>query len=429
MKLFGMELTRARPVAEQRAMTITQNATREEMLAFFGLDTVNLPAVTVRSAMRVPAFAAGVLFLSRTMATMTYEAFRTTKAGPEKIGGRLQTLVRDAPNPEWSSFGARTYFWQQHFLRGRGLMAIIRQNGQPYELWPMNSAQTRVTMNAWGEKTYTVTTSGAGAGNTVTKSYQAADVIDVPFMLAEDMCNVQSAVQLGEKALQLALAMGDYGSTFFAGGGVPPLAMEGPAASGKEAMNRQMADVHRAIDVARQSEKPVFPMPPGYKLTQVGYDPAKGQMTDARRLQIEEIARVLQLPPVFVGDLTHGTMSNTEQQDVFLVKHRVSQLATALEQEANLKLFGQMNGTRYVRHDVDSLMRGDFLSRMNGLARAVQGSIFTPQEARRFEGKPDHPNPAANELYMQGATVPLGEANKLGGSNNGDGGNDAGTQG
>lgn len=423
MKLFGLEIGRAQtPAGEVRATQITQNASYEEMIAFFGLDSVNLPAVTVRSAMRVPAFAAGVLFLSRTMATMTFEAFRTSKDGPVKTSGRMQTLVRDAPNPEWSSFAARVYFWQQHFLRGRGLMAIIRQNGQPYELWPMNTAATRVSMNAFGEKTYTCTVTGVGAPNIVTKSFQAADVIDVPFMLSEDMCNAHSAVHLGEKALQLALAMNDYGSTFFAGGGVPPLAMEGPTATGKEAMNRQMSDVHRAIDAARQSDKPIFPMPPGYKLTQVGYDPAKGQMTDARRLQIEEIARVLQLPPVFVGDLTHGTMSNTEQQDVFLVKHRVSQLATALEQEANLKLFGQMNGTRYVRHDVDSLMRGDFLSRMNGLARAVQGSIFTPQEARRFEGKPDHPNPAANELYMQGATVPLGEANTLGGANNGDNG-------
>jgi hypothetical protein len=51
-----------------------------------------------------------------------------------------------------------------------------------------------------------------------------------------------------------------------------------------------------------------------------------------------------------------------------------------------------MNGRRYVRHDLDSLLRGDFKTRMDGLARSVQGSIRTPNEARRSEGLPDHPN-------------------------------------
>ena len=201
--------------------------------------------------------------------------------------------------------------------------------------------------------------------------------------------------------------MNDYGATFFAGGGVPPLALEGPIPAGTDAMKRAMADVHRVIEAARQSEKPVFPMPAGYKLTQVGYDPAKGQMTDARRLQIEEIARVWQLPPVFVGDLTHGTFTNTEQQDVFLVKHRIAQLASAFEAEANLKLFGQTNSGRYVRHDLDSLQRGDFLSRMEGLAKSVQAAIRTPQEARRAIDLPDHPDVNADKLFMQGATMPI----------------------
>ena len=417
MKLFGMEITRSRPMAEARAQTITQNASREEVLAFFGLENVQLPYVTPRSALRVPSVNAAVNFLSRTLATLPFEVLRRTKSGPQKVGGRLQTIIRDAPNPEWSSWSSRRYFWQQVFLHGRGLFVILRQNGQPFELWPMNVTATRVSMNAWGEKTYTTTVSST---HPIGKSYPAADVIDLPFMLAEDMCNALSPILLGEKAIQLALAMNDYGSQFFAGGGVPPLALEGPLASNKEAQQRAMSEVHRAIDAARQSDKPVFPMPSGYKLNQVGYDPAKGQMTDARRLQIEEIARVFQLPPVFLQDLSKGTFTNTEQQDLFVVKHLITHWCTALEQEANLKLFGQMKGDRYVEHDIDGLQRGDFLTRMDGLAKSVQGGICTPQEARRKEGLPDHPNAAANDLYIQSATLPLGVQPDANGPSKGD---------
>lgn len=408
MRLFGFDVTRAR-AREERAVTITQNASYEEILAFFGLDPTKLPPVNTRSALRVPAVLAAVTFLSRTMATLDLAAWRKTKDGPVKIGGRLGTLIESAPNPSWSGFEARRYFWQNVFLHGRGLFAILRMNGQPYELWPINVAATRVSMNVFGEKSYTITVSGSPL-QTVTKTFQAEDVIDVPFMLAEDMCNVLSPVQLGEKAIQLALAMNEYGATFFAGGGVPPLALSGPLPQGKEAMQRAMNDIHRAIDAARSSDKPVFPMPPGHELKQVGYDPAKGQMTDARRMQIEEIGRVWQLPPVFLGDLTHGTLNNSEMQDTHLVKHNISQWCKALEDEANLKLFGQLNGNRYIRHDVDSIQRGDFLTRQDGLAKSVQGGIRTPNEARRSEGLPDHGNKHANDLFMQGATVPLGVA-------------------
>lgn len=393
---------------EQRAVQITQNATPDQILAYFGLETRNLPAVSVNAALQVPAVAAAVGFLSRTLATLPLQAFRDTAKGPQSIGGRLQVIVRDAPNKEWSSFSARVYFWQQVFTHGRGLFIILRDDrGQPYELWPTSPQWTTVSLNSFGERTYTVTGLGVGSAPLI-RTYSAADVIDVPFMLASDMVNVLSPVWLGRKAIQLALAMNDYGSSFFAGGGVPPLGVEGPMPAGRDAMQRAMADINDVIAAARSSDVPVFPMPPGYKLSPVGFDPQKGQMTEARLFQIQEIARIWQVPPVFLQDLSKATFQNAEQQDLQLVKHLVGQWAAALESEMNLKLFGQMKVSRYVRHDLDSLLRGDFQTRMEGLVRSVQGGIRTPNEARRTEGLPDHPDEQANRLFMQGATVPLG---------------------
>jgi len=171
-------------------------------------------------------------------------------------------------------------------------------------------------------------------------------------------------------------------------------------------MKRASNDIMRAINEAKASGKPIVQLPPGYSLKPIGFDPDKGQMTDARSFQIAEIARVLQLPPVFLQDLSHGTFSNTEQQDLHLVKHLVAQWARALEEELNLKLFGQRNGGRYVAHNLDGLMRGDFTTRMEGLARAVQTSIITPDEARALENRPAKGG-NADKLFMQGATTPI----------------------
>jgi HK97 family phage portal protein len=176
--------------------------------------------------------------------------------------------------------------------------------------------------------------------------------------------------------------------------------------AGAEAMKRAMADVQRSIDTARESGSQITSIPPGYELKPIGIDPDKGQMTDARKFQIEEIARILQIPPVFLQDLSNGTFSNTEQQDLFFVKHLIGQWAEALEEEMNLKLFGQRNGGRYVEHNLDGLLRGDFLSRMNGLGQAVQNSLLSPDEARALENRPAKGG-NADKLFMQGATVPI----------------------
>jgi HK97 family phage portal protein len=131
-------------------------------------------------------------------------------------------------------------------------------------------------------------------------------------------------------------------------------------------------------------------------------------MTEARLFQIQEIGRLYGLPPVFLGDLSKGTFSNTEQQDLQLVKHLIGQWAKAFEDELNLKLFGQRRRSRYVRHNLDGLQRGDFKSRIEALARAIQTSQITPDEARALEERPADPSGNGAKLYMQGATVPLG---------------------
>lgn len=396
MRVFGFDIRRT----EARAITEIPGIDRPgaNMLSVYGLGDTALPAVTVDSALMVPAVATAVSFLSRSLANLSLQLFKSAEAGAERITGGLATLVEEAPNPEWDSFRLREYFWTQVFTGGRGLLWIERAGTSIVGLWPVNPMRAKIRRDALGATTYEVDN----------RVFPAADIIDVAFMLRPDALSHYGPITLGEKAIQLALAMNDYGSRFFAGGGVPPLALVGPLPAGADAMKRAMEDIYRAIDVAKSSDKPVFPLPPGHELKPVGFDPEKGQMTEARRFQIEEIARVYGLPPVFLQDLSHGTFSNTEQQDLAFAKHVVSHWSNKLEQQMNLKLFGQRNNRRYVRHNVDTLLRGDFKTRAEAVASLVQAGIYTPNTGAKYMGQPPHANPAADELYMQGATVPIG---------------------
>jgi HK97 family phage portal protein len=367
----------------------------ENFLTYFGIQSGNVPHVTIDSALNVPAVFAAVAFLSRTLASVPRHAYRSSKDGAKRVGGKLETVVNVAPNEDMSAFKFWQYFWTQVFTGGRGLAWIERTPQGIEALWPMDP--TKTTVKRVGFK---VTYEFDG------KSYPSADVIDVPFMLQACGLKHYGPISKAAKAIQLAIAMNDYGSNFFAGGGVPPLALVGPLPQGPDGLKRAHEDIKRAIDSAKSNGSQIFPIPPGNELKQVGFDPAKGQMLEARRFQVEEIARGWQLPPVFLQDLSRATFSNVEQQDLHLVKHLIGQWAKALEDEMNLKMFGRGIVGRYIEHALDGLMRGDFKSRVEGIARAIQTAQMTPNEARALENRPAMPN--GDELLVQGATVPLG---------------------
>jgi HK97 family phage portal protein len=399
MKIFGRQLGRERRSSiEDPRVPISDTSA---LLAFFGVDTTNLPAVTLESALSVPAFSAGVTFLSRTLANLPLHAFRDGgDKGPERLAGALQRILNEAPNAEWTSFGWRRYFWQQVFSRpGRGLAWIERRGTAVVGIWPID-AQATTVRRINGRRFYYVPGQA--------EPYPAADIIDVPFLLKADQLNVASPVELAKPALQASIAMSNYAAGFFAGGGVPPLALVGPMPAGNDAVKRAQDDIQRAIAASRADGRSIFPIPSGYDLKPVGFDPDKGQMTDARVFQIQEIARVLNLPPVFLQELSRGTYTNTDQQDLQLGKHVVAGWAKAFEEELNLKLFGAANNRRYIEHSVDGLMRGDFTNRMEGMARAVNSALMTPNEGRALDNRP--PLPGGDQLLVQGATVPLARA-------------------
>src|SRR5690606_10632743 len=125
----------------------------------------------------------------------------------------------------------------------------------------------------------------------------------------------------------------------------------------------------------------------GLTATPVGVDAQKAQMIEAQRFVIEQIARIYSLPPVLLQDLSRGTYSNTEQQDLHFVKHTIMRWVGQIEGELNLKLFGRSARTTYAEFNLAGLLRGDFMTRMQGYAQAIQNGVLMPNEARALENR------------------------------------------
>lgn len=358
--------------------------------------------VNVDTALGVPAVWAAVNFIAGTIAGLPLHVYRKEEdGGRSKVESELSLILHDVINEDMSSFEWRKYLFEQVLTGGRAVTYIERNGlGQIVNLYPLDPTKVRVERLLDGRKIYRVNA----------RVYESSEILDMPFMLKPNMTDARGPISQNKDAIGMAIAASRYGSKAFQSGGIPPAVLQGPFGSGAAA-NRASEDVAATTLKLAKEGRPIMALPLGHELKTIGFNPEQMQLLELQRFSIEQIARIYSLPPVFLQDLTHGTFSNTEQQDLHFVKHTVKRWVEQFEQEMNLKFFGR-GSEFYVEFNVDGLLRGDLKSRMEAYATSIQNGIRTPNEVRAIENMEAMPN--GDNLMIQGATVPLGSQPNLG---------------
>jgi hypothetical protein len=146
----------------------------------------------------------------------------------------------------------------------------------------------------------------------------------------------------------------------------------------------------------------------GMEFQQMGITSQDAQLVEAFGMTVADIARAFAVPLPIIGDLSNATFNNVEN----LIGLWLSQgLGFYLEHlELALDRFLQLPAGQYTEFDADSLMRTAFRDRLEGLARAVSGGIYSPDEARGREGLPPAPGGHGEEPRLQAQVVPLSAA-------------------
>lgn len=390
--MFGF----GRKKRDERAVTATQSSDtalkifRPDLFDAIGGEVV----VTINSALGVPAVWAAVNFIAGTIAGLPLQVYRKTKAGRDRVSGGVAPILHDAVNDQMTSFNWRKYTFERVLTTGRAFTFIERNaQGRVMNLWPLEPEKVTVERRN-GVVSYKYD------GRNI---YEANEIIDLAFMMDSDGLHHRGPIMANKESIGRAIAATKYGSKYLSNGGVPPFAVTGNFQSGA-AMKRAGDDLEAAVKRAAEEKRLALTLPSGLEIKPIGGDPEKNQLVETQRFAVEEIARIYSIPPTFLQDLTHGTFSNTEQQDLHFVKHTLKRWIEQAEQEMNLKLFGR-GSKQYVEFNVDGLLRGDFKARMEGHATAIQNGIETPNEAREIENKPALEG--GDSLMIQGATVPI----------------------
>ena len=233
--------------------------------------------------------------------------------------------------------------------------------------------------------------------------HPAERILDINPQPKMDGVSHYSPVYLNRATLRQMLMVERFSAGVFKNNGVPPLQLVSVVPQSGGATQRAGDVVMDALKVAAAQGKNILPLPTGYELKKIGFDPASLQLLDLKKWQVEETARIWRLPKFFLGLTDGGTLANVEHQAQSLIRNTLMPMLIApFEAEVSAKL-GKRN--EFVKLNLNGFVRGDFKTQMEGLRTAVHGAIYTPNEARGYLEL--GPVDGGDDLFIQGATVPI----------------------
>jgi HK97 family phage portal protein len=136
------------------------------------------------------------------------------------------------------------------------------------------------------------------------------------------------------------------------------------------------------------------------------------QFIETRKFQIEDIARIFNVPLVLIGAGDKApTYASAEQFfmsfKVHTMQPNVTRWETAMERD--LLYPSEMNQIK-IDFDMDSMMRGDAAARSTYLRNRFGMASITPNQVRLYEGENPQAGDESDKLYIMSNMVPLSMA-------------------
>lgn len=380
---------------------------------FFMGGTSSGNAVTERSAMQMTAVYSCVRILAEAVAGLPLHVYRhNDQGGTEKaIDHPLYLLLHDEPNPEMSSFVFRETLMTHLLLWGNAYAQIIRNGkGEVIALYPLMPNKMSVDRDANGQLyyTYTRSTDEAPTMQGMTVTLKPSDVLHIPGLGFDGLVGY-SPIAMAKNAIGMAIACEEYGAKFFANGAAPGGVLEHP---GTIKDPQRVRDSWQSTFGGSGNANKIAVLEEGMKYTPIAISPEQAQFLETRKFQINEIARIFRVPPHMVGDLEKSSFSNIEQQSLEFVKYTLDPWVIRWEQSIMRSLLSDSEKKEYfVKFNLEGLLRGDYVSRMNGYAIGRQNGWMSANDIRELENLDRIPAEEGGDLYLiNGNMLPLKDA-------------------
>lgn len=334
-------------------------------------------SVTPSNALNYTAVLAGVRILAESVASLP--AITYQRRGDDRTRAAthpLYPLLHDAPNRRQTSF---EFFelGMSHLILWGNYYAEIERNGRghPLALWPLRPDRMTVDVAPDGRRLYTYE-------NTPVPSDSILHIAG----LGGDGIVGYSLIRLAREAIGLGLATQQFGATVFANGAVPGIVLRHPQELSDKAYNRLKESWDATHGGLENAHKAAI-LEEGVSIEKIGIPPEDAQFLETRRFQIEEIARILRIPPHLMAMTDKAaTYASVEQFAIQFVRDAVRPWLKRWEAALALQLLTPTErADHYIEFLVDDLLRGDTQTRYQAYATARQWGWMSANDIRRLE--------------------------------------------
>ena len=330
------------------------------------------------TAISFTAVWAAIKLLSESVAGLPVQVFR--QDGDKKELDRSHStynLLHSEPNPLMSSFSFHQSMMFDVLINGNAYAHIHRdgsENAKWLEIINPNKVKVEVNRRKW----YKI--------EGIVGKIADRNMIHI-VGLSDNGIIGKSPIKVCQEAIGLGIAAEKFGAKFFGNGANMTGVLEAPFAMTPD-QRKNLSNSWDNKNAGIEKSGGTAILEGGLKYQRIGIPPDQAQFIATRKFQVNEIARIFNVPPHLIADLERSTNNNIEHQGIEFVTYSLLPWIRRFEQEYNRKLFKETDKPNYfAEFNLSGLLRGDATARAEFYVKLWGIGALNDNEIRGLENK------------------------------------------
>ncbi len=353
--------------------------------------------VTDETAITFTAVWAAIRILSESVAQLPLTIVETDKQGNKDQASSHQifNLLHRQPNPQMTTYTFVQKCMIDLLTRGNSYVYIKRNGGaRPVELLPLVAKDVKVVENE-GVIYYELEQGGI---------VDSSEILHFKVMSNDGLVGM-SPVDVGANAIGYGLALEKYGNSYFGNGAKVSGVLSTDRHLSDEAITRLKTSFQENYTNIADSNKTMV-LEEGLKFQQISLSNEASQFLTSREFSITEIARLFNLPPHLLRDLTKSSFNNISEQSREFVQYSLMPYLIMMESEMNTKLFRtNEQGKVQTKFIVNALLRGTPKDRSEYYRTMLNIGAMSIDEIRKLEELPTIEGGSNHFMQLNMATL------------------------
>lgn len=339
--------------------------------------------VSQDTALGLTAVWNAVRIISSSLASLPCILYKRRAGGGKDraVDHPLYRLLHAAPNGRHTRFEFFEMLSGHLELRGNAFAAVLSdRRGVVTSLVPLHPDRMTLLVapdeTVWYEYQPRV-------GNRVV--YREDEILHLRGLSSDGLVGLNPIAVMRE-SLGTTLATEAHAAAFYGNSATPGGVLEHPAKMSKDAYDRLRESWKARHGGAENAWKPAI-LEEGVKWSTIGISSRDAQFIENRRFQVEEIARIFDIPPHMLKHLDRATFSNIEHQGLEFLQTSMRTRIVRIEQRLteSLLLEREREAGYFVEFLIDAIARADTKSRYDSYAVGRQWGWLSADDIRERE--------------------------------------------